>query len=113
QPMILFEKGSAIRDIIDDTFHRLFVHPRIVMTLRSSQSMVNMVERNIGLSVVSQLSLAPESRLMRLQVDGLQMQRRLLLVSAADRTLPPSADAFLKLLKQVCVAKVPTSFYLK
>lgn len=111
QPMILFEKGSAIRDIIDDTFHRAYVHPRIVMTLRSSQSMINMVERNIGLSVVSQLNLTHSSDIVRLEVEGLNMQRRLLLVSASDRTLPPAANGFLKLLFNVCVGKVPTTSF--
>ncbi len=70
--------------------------------------MINMVERNIGLSVVSQLNLTHSSDIVRLDVEGLQMQRRLLLVSASDRTLPPAADGFLKLLFNVCVGKVPT-----
>ncbi len=100
QHMILFDEGSAVRMIIDAEFRRHYVHPRIVMTLRSTQSMLRMVEKNIGLSVVSRLSMKSGEQVQSLQVAGLTMVRRLVLISAEERTLPPAADAFLKILRQ-------------
>lgn len=98
QHMILFDEGSTVRAIIDGEFRRHYVHPRIVMTLRSTQSMLRMVEKNIGLSIVSRLSMTSDAQVQVLPVAGLQMERRLVLISAEDRTLPPAADAFLKVL---------------
>jgi DNA-binding transcriptional LysR family regulator len=100
QHMILFDEGSAIRNIIDAEFRRHYVHPRIVMTLRSTQSMLRMVEKNIGLSVVSRLSMKSVENVQTLKVSGLAMQRRLVFISAAERTLPPAADAFLLILRK-------------
>ncbi|NBX16234.1 MAG: LysR family transcriptional regulator [Proteobacteria bacterium] len=100
QHMILFDEGSAIRGIIDAEFRRHYVHPRIVMTLRSTQSMLRMVEKNIGLSVVSRLSMRSAENVQTLKVTDLAMQRRLVFISAAERTLPPAADAFLQILRK-------------
>ena len=98
QHMILFDEGSTVRGIIDSEFRRLYVHPRIVMTLRSTQSMLRMVEKNIGLSIVSQLSMNETARVKVLDVDGLNMTRKLVLISSSERTLPTAADAFLRVL---------------
>ncbi len=96
QPMILFDEGSAIRDIIDTEFRVLYVRPKVVMTLRSTQSMLRMVQKGIGLSVVSRLSMQPpEAEVQVIDVEGLRMQRSLLVVTSADRTLPPAAQGFL------------------
>ena len=105
QQMILFEEGSAIRNIIDTEFRRLYMHPRVVMTLRSTQSMLHMVQKNIGLSVVSMLTMQGTSEVEVLDVEGLHMSRSLLVVSAEDRTLPPAALEFLKVLLEVSQAR--------
>lgn len=98
QHMILFDEGSTVRSIIDAEFRKHYIHPRIVMTLRSTQSMLRMVEKNIGLSVVSGLSMKSGENVQTLRFAGLQMERRLVLISAEERTLPPAAEAFLKVL---------------
>jgi len=99
QPMILFDKGSAIRDIIDSEFRRLYIHPKVVMTLRSTQSMLRMVQKGIGLSVVSRLSMQPpEEEVQVIEVEGLSMQRVLLVVTSADRALSPAPAEFLRTL---------------
>lgn len=99
QHMILFDEGSMVREIVDAEFRRHYVHPRIVMTLRSTQSMLRMVEKNIGLSVVSRLSMQSGENVQALEVAGLRMVRRLVLISAEERTLPPAAEAFLQVLR--------------
>jgi len=99
QPMILFDEGSAIRDIIDAEFRKLYIHPKVVMTLRSTQSMLRMVQKGIGLSVVSRLTMQPpEAEVQVIDIEGLRMQRSLLVVTSDERTLPPAAEEFLKVL---------------
>lgn len=107
--MILFEKGSAIQNIIDHELRKNFIHPKVVMTLRSTQSMLRMVEKNIGLSIVSSLSLQKDANVKILNVQGLSMERHLLVVSSQDRTLPPAAQSFLNTLVQICQEKTSTS----
>ena len=96
QSMILFDEGSAIRTIIDTELRNCYIQPRVVMTLRSAQSMVRMVQSGIGLSVVSKLSLLPsEPDVAEIAVAGLKMQRSLLVITASERTLTPAAAHFL------------------
>lgn len=98
QHMILFDEGSAVRTIIDAEFRRLYIHPRVVMTLRSTQGMLRMVEKKIGLSIVSSLSIESTAQVQILTVEGLMMNRELAVISSNGRTLPPAAESFLKLL---------------
>ena len=105
QQMILFDEKSAIRGIIDTEFRRLYMHPRVIMTLRSTQSMLHMVQKNIGLSVVSMLTMQGTNEVEVLDVEGLHMSRSLLVVSAEDRTLPPAALEFLRVLLEVSKAR--------
>jgi DNA-binding transcriptional LysR family regulator len=101
QPMILFESGSAIHDIIEMEFRKLGIRYRTVMTLRSTQSMIKMVEKNIGLSVVSSHSLRNEKDIYVLKVQGLKMERSILICSTLDRELAPAAAEFVNVLKRM------------
>jgi hypothetical protein len=56
QPMILFESGSAIHDIIEMEFRKLGIRYRTVMTLRSTQSMIKMVEKNMKIVHVNEVT---------------------------------------------------------
>lgn len=99
EPFIFFETGSAIADIIELEFKKLGIRPRTVMTLKSVQSMIKMVEKNIGLSVVSSHSLQKEKGVQILKIQNLEMQRTILVCSAKERQLPPAAHEFIKILK--------------
>lgn len=101
QPMILFESGSAISDIIDMEFRKLGINIKTVMTLRSAQSMIKMVEKNIGISVVSSHSLRNESGVCVLKIQGLKMERSILICSVSDKALPPAAFEFIQVLKKI------------
>ncbi len=101
QPMILFESGSAIHDIIEMEFRKLGIKYRTVMTLRSTQSMIKMVEKNIGLSVVSSHSLKNEKDINVLKVQGLKMERAILICSSMERELAPAAFEFIQVLQKI------------
>lgn len=98
QQMILFEEGSSIRSLIDWELRRLYIHPRVIMTLKSMQSMLHMVQKNMGLSVVSKLTLGSFQGIQVLPVEGLRMDRELIVISAEGRTLSPAATEFSKIL---------------
>lgn len=99
EPFILFDIGSAIHDIIELEFHKLGIRYRTVMTLKSVQSMIKMVEKNIGLSVVSSHSLKGEKGVQVLKIQNLNMQRSILICSSKERELPPAAVEFIEILK--------------
>ena len=103
QPMILLESGSAISDIIEMELKSLGIRIRPVMTLRSTQSMIKMVEKNIGLSVVSHHSLKGEKGVQILNIENLRIERKILVCSVIDRSLPPAASEFLRILKSSSV----------
>jgi len=100
EPFILFESGSAIHDIIEMQFHKLGIRYRTVMTLKSVQSMIKMVEKNIGLSVVSTHSLNEENGVQILRIQNLKMHRSILICSSKERKLTPAAEEFIEILKQ-------------
>ncbi len=101
QPMILFESGSAIADIIELELKRLGIRYRCVMTLRSAQSMIKMVQKNIGLSVVSLHALKDEMGVQILTIQNLKMERSMLLCSIKERALSPAAAEFIEVLKRI------------
>ena len=103
QSMIFFEQTSAIYNIIETEFKKLGINHRTVMTLRSAQTMIKMVEKNIGLSVVSSHSLTKESGVCVLDVQNLSMERSLLICSVMDRELPPASLEFVEILKNIYV----------
>lgn len=107
QPMILFETGSVIHDIIDLAFRRLSLKKRVVMSLRSTQSMIKMVEKNIGISVVSRHALNPSQKVKILNVQNLNMERRILICTLEGHDLLPCARKFIEVLQSMFCKEVP------
>jgi DNA-binding transcriptional LysR family regulator len=99
QEMILPDVGTPLREIVDWQFRKLGARPHVVMTLKSPQSMLQMVERNIGVTVVSRATIPCGSRVEILPVEGLQLMRRLVLIAPRGRTLMPAARQFLEFMK--------------
>ncbi|MES2615481.1 MAG: LysR family transcriptional regulator [Bdellovibrionota bacterium] len=99
QSMILFESGSTIADIIELELKKLGIRSRPVMTLRSTQSMIKMVEKNIGISIVSHHSLKGENGVQILKIQNLKIERSILVCSVEDRALTPAAMEFIHILR--------------
>jgi molybdate transport repressor ModE-like protein len=96
-PLIGFEAGSAIRRIIDDALLRRGIAMKIVMELRSIQSILRMVELGLGLAFVSSLGLGADA--VRIEVPGLRIERTLAVATRRGRPLSAAAAAFLKELR--------------
>lgn len=102
QPMVLFEAGSAVRELIDQELARAGIAVQIAMELRSIESIKQMVAQGIGAAFVSRFALEAPARGGRPRglacADG-RLQRDLALVYRSDRTPRAAARAFLELLR--------------
>ena len=101
QPIIALESGSIISDVIELELKRLGIRYRPIMTLRSTQSMIKMVKKNIGLAIVSIHSLKDEKGIQILKIQGLKIERSILVCSVEDRALSPAATEFINILKSM------------
>ena len=89
-----FEAGSAIRQLIDAALRAAGVEMNLVMELRSIPAIVRMVATTGSLGFVSQLGLEAEGEVHALGVRGLDIRRRLGLISRRGATLSPAASRF-------------------
>jgi len=96
-PLIGFERGSAIRRLIDRALEQRGIAMRVVMELRSIQSILRMVELDQGLAFVSRLCV--DARVRVIDVPGLRIQRSLAVIRRKGRPLSVAARAFLEALR--------------
>lgn len=91
EPIIGFEAGSVVRELIDGAAAAAGVSLRVVMELRSIESIKRMVEAGVGVGLVSQYALrAGEGLSCR---DG-KLSRTLAIVRRRDRVPGPGVAAF-------------------
>lgn len=97
QPLVLFEAGSAIRNLIDGRLDEAGVDVEIVMELRSIESIKQMVAQGIGAAFVSQFALPdPESGL---RARRRAIKRNLAVIHRTDRSISAATRAFLDLIE--------------
>ena len=97
QPLVLFEAGSAVRGLLDHAMNQAGVDARIVMELRSIESIKQMVAQGIGSAFVSQFALNTPSEGLRC-VEA-PITRKLAIVHRNDRAQSPAAQAFLEMMR--------------
>ncbi|MFZ4573910.1 MAG: LysR family transcriptional regulator [Phycisphaerales bacterium] len=91
EPFVAFEKGTAVRSMIDRAAQAAGVTLNVIMELRSIESIKQMVAEGIGLALVSRFALRnDEGSPCR---DG-RLSRRLAIVRRRDRTPGVAAAAF-------------------
>lgn len=95
QAMVLFDPRTPVAQVLEQELRRLFVHPKVVMTLRSADAVIDMVRRGMGIGFASELELRGAVGIKRLEVEGFRLERKLVVVSARGRALSPAAEAFL------------------
>ncbi len=91
-PLVLFEAGTAVRELIDSAFEEAGVVPVIAMELRSIESIKRMVAEGIGAGFVSRYAL-PRGQGLR-PAEGVPLQRGIAVCQRADREPSPAARAF-------------------
>jgi LysR family transcriptional regulator, low CO2-responsive transcriptional regulator len=102
EPFIQREEGSNTRKTCDEAFQRHGVRMKIAMELGSTEAIKRAVAANLGVAIVSPYTLVWElkhRRLVALKLRESGFQREFNLIYRRGSRLPPSAAAFLKMLK--------------
>jgi DNA-binding transcriptional LysR family regulator len=88
---ILYEKNTAMQDLIDRFFESLGVAPRIDMEVENNEAIKSLVRVGLGASILPLCAVADEpseSPLRILRVKGKPLMRELRLASAGAEILP-------------------------
>jgi DNA-binding transcriptional LysR family regulator len=99
EPYLIREPGSGTRMAMEKTFKKHKFEPKIVMELGSSEAIKQAVMANMGVSLVSKMSLEQELKLKKmviLQVQNFPVKHTWYAVHLAQKTLSPIAEEFLK-----------------
>lgn len=91
QPLIAFESGSAVRQLLDRQLADHAVTPSVVMELRSIATITSLVAAGVGLGFVSRLADAGRKGL---RCGDRPLSRQLALVEREDRGRSPAVAAF-------------------
>ena len=78
QPLVLFERGSSTRRVIDDMLIRAQVRPRIVMETENVEILKALVAIGMGMTVIPYQAVAREVRAGQLKcarLDGVSIVR--------------------------------------
>jgi DNA-binding transcriptional LysR family regulator len=91
QPLIAFESGSAVRQLLDRSLAEHAVSPSVVMELRSIAGITAMVEAGIGLGFVSRCATSDGQGL---RAPGRALSRTLAVIERKDRSRSAALSAF-------------------
>jgi DNA-binding transcriptional LysR family regulator len=92
--LVGFERGSAIRHIIDAALREAQIEMNVVMELRSIPAILRMVVTTGNLAFVSRMGVDPAAGVTAVDVHGLNIRRELGVVARRGAVLSPSASAF-------------------
>jgi DNA-binding transcriptional LysR family regulator len=92
--LVGFEPGSAIRQLVDVALRDAGVQMNVVMELRSIPAIIRMVQSTGNLAFVSAMGVEGETGIEVLRVAGLNIRRKLAVISRSGTTLSPGAAAF-------------------
>jgi DNA-binding transcriptional LysR family regulator len=88
---ILYERGTAMQNLIDRFFVSLDVAPTITMEVENNEAIKSLVRAGLGSSILPLCAVAnepPDSELRILRVKGKPLMRQLRLVSVAASVFP-------------------------
>jgi DNA-binding transcriptional LysR family regulator len=101
-PMIVRERGSGTRDVVEDALARQQLTLQPVMSLGSTEAVKNAVAEGLGAAFVSRRTVELELSSGRLRVLGLRnfhLRRALSLLTLEGKPPSPAAREFLRLLR--------------
>jgi DNA-binding transcriptional LysR family regulator len=102
EPLILYERGGTIRQVIEGWFRRGRVNPRVAMELGNGEAIKELVSAGLGPSITSAISVRAEARSGTLRVIPLAppLVRRLGIIRRRDKPLSPPLLALLRALQR-------------
>jgi len=93
---ILYERRTAMQNLIDNYFESLGITPRIAMEVENNEAIKSLVRAGLGASILPLCAVAQEpsdSHLRVLRVRGKPLMRELRLLSADVDVLPRAIDS--------------------
>lgn len=105
-PMILRERGSAVREMIEESLGYHQIHHRVIWESISTQAIIRAVAKNLGISILPYLLVRDElvrGTVKQLRVDGFYLSRQFSVAYHKKKYLTPAAHEFMKL----CEEKIP------
>lgn len=102
EPMVMHEPGSATRTVMERTLAGLRLHPRVAMSLGSTEAVKRAVAAGAGVGIVSRLTVESElaaGTLALVPLSDLNATRPLHCVHLRQHHDSPAANAFLDLLQ--------------
>ncbi len=102
EPLILYERGGTIRQVIEGWFKRGRVTPRVAMELGNSEAIKELVCAGLGPSITSWASVRAEVREGELRVIPLSppLARRLGIIRRRDKPENPALRTLLRALER-------------
>jgi DNA-binding transcriptional LysR family regulator len=102
EPLILYERGGTIRQIIEDWFRRGRVTPHVAMELGNGEAIKELVSAGLGPSITSWASVRSEARAGTLRAIPLSppLVRRLGVIRRRDKPESPALRALLRALER-------------
>ncbi len=92
---ILYEKNTAMQNLIDRYFESIGVSPTILMEVENNEAIKSLVKAGLGSSILPLCAVAnepPDSQLRILRVKGKPLVRQLRLASADADVLPKAIE---------------------
>jgi DNA-binding transcriptional LysR family regulator len=91
-PLILYERGGTIRQVIDEWFRKAGAIPRVAMELGNAEAIKKLVGAGLGLSLASAMAVAAEVKAGALSAIPLSppLARRLALIRRRDKPDTPA-----------------------
>ena len=104
EELILREKGSGTRDLIEVAFGALFRDLKIKLELSHAMAILASVEAGLGISILSSTFTAKGEdvgSIVTRNIEGVDLARQFCLVYQKDKHLSPGAQALLELVQEM------------
>ena len=101
QQIITLDSTNFVAKILEFELKKLNLNYQPLIEINSYQGMLNLVKNNIGISLASILLLKKEKELQILTIQGLKIQRNILICSAKEKIMSPAALEFINILKLI------------
>ena len=98
QSIILYEDETLTAEELEIDFRRLGIKPQVAMFLKSNQSVIEMVRKGIGVSLMSEHLVKEQAGISILDIEGISIKRKLLICTNSEISLPLAAKKFLEFL---------------
>ena len=112
ESFIAFERNIPTRKLLDKTFRKHSVQPKIVMTLDNIETIKRVVENGTGVSIVPENSIRDEVEhgvLKAFELENLPLEREIAIISKKGRILSNAEKKFIALLRgELNVNSIPS-----